>query len=214
MKQKIEQIVTKNGMKIVFLFDERYHTSALQFTFNLGWRHDPEDKIGLAHLFEHLIGKRTKAFPEKGEFSKEKTKIGIVSNAVTSRDSTVYFHKQTHLKTLESLRLLFEAIYFSTFNEEDLRKEKEVVLTEARQHKDNDTSTSWHNAAKNLYPNLSLSKFFFGDEKSLGNVSIDTFEKFYNIYKNPKNTTLFVATNNSKDKVKILKFVDSFFCKL
>jgi predicted Zn-dependent peptidase len=59
MKQKIEKIKLKSGLEVVFLFDKAFTTSSLKMLFKIGWRNDTESERGLAHLFEHLVGKRT-----------------------------------------------------------------------------------------------------------------------------------------------------------
>jgi predicted Zn-dependent peptidase len=211
MSQKIEKVKLKNGLQVFFLIDPRYTTSTVQMTFPFGWRNDPKDKIGLAHLFEHLVGKRTEKYLNKGEFATKIGKLGIQANALTTPNSTVYYQNQTHERLSDSLDLILEAIYNSEFNKEDLEKEKGVVLTEAMQHKDGDVQTCWHNTAKNLYPGGSLSSFFFGDEETLGRISVETFEDYYKYYRNPKNAILIVAIDSIKYKKMVLAKLDSFF---
>lgn len=212
-KQKIEKVKLKNGLEIYFLFDKVFTTSSIQMLFEIGWRNDTEDERGLTHLFEHLIGKRTKKYPGKSEFAEKLEISGIVSNAWTGPDSTVYFQNQTNENLFLSLGLLFEAIYNTNFLEEDLEKEKKVVLTEARRYLDNDSSIIWLEIMKNLYSGTTMQKFFFGDEETMKNITLGHFEEFYKIYKNPKNSILFVGTNDTKNKQKIVKFVEDFYKK-
>ncbi len=213
MNNKVEEVVLKNGLKIIFIFDDAFSTSSIQMSFPVGWRNDPMGKVGLAHLFEHLVGKRTYKFRQKSELVKTLEEAGIRYDAVTSPNITSYFHKQTTENLKLSLGLMFEAIYNSIFNEEDLIKEKQVVLTEARQYMDNDTNFSWHLTAKNLFKNTTLSNFFFGDEESLGNISIGDFEKYYQIFRNPKNSTLFISTSTINSKDAIVEFIESLYEK-
>jgi predicted Zn-dependent peptidase len=214
MKQKIEKIKLKSGLEVVFLFDKAFTTSSLKMLFKIGWRNDTESERGLAHLFEHLVGKRTKKYGGKSEFAEKLEIEGIVSNAYTGPDITVYYQNQTNQKMMTSLGLLYEAIYNTNFVKEDLEQEKNVVMTEARRYLDNDDSVAWRQVFLNLYKGSTMEKFFFGDDETMKNITLEHFEDFYNIYKNPKNSTLFVGTNDPKNKQKVLKFLNDFYEKI
>ena len=132
--EKIKRVKLKSGAELYFVINEKYTTSTVQFAFPIGWRHDTDKYLGLAHFFEHLVGKRTNNFPGKTEITRFLEKEGIISNAYTSSDLTCYHHSNSHKKLIFSLEKLLEAVYFSKFLEEDLTMEKEVVMTEARQN--------------------------------------------------------------------------------
>lgn len=209
--QKVERVKLKNGLRVNFLFDKLFTTSSIQMCFKIGWRHDKIELRGLAHLFEHLVGKRTRKFPGKSEFAKKLDELGIITNASTGPDVTVYFQNQIHENIFMSLEMLFEAIYNTNFELEDLEKEKHVVLNEAREYLDNDDSILWRQTIQNLFPNTTMEKFFFGDQETMKNITIKEFEDFYNIYRNPKNCEIFIATNNPKHKKKIVTFLEKFY---
>ena len=61
--EKIKRVKLKSEAELYFVVNEKYTTSTVQFVFPIGWRHDEEKYLGLAHFFEHLVGKRTKNFP-------------------------------------------------------------------------------------------------------------------------------------------------------
>ncbi len=211
MKEKIESLKLKNGLKVIFVTDKRFTNSTVQMIFKIGWRHDEEKYLGLAHLFEHLIGKRTLKYPGKSEFDKVREENGIVSNAYTSPDSTAYYQNQIPSKILKSVELLFEAIYNTTFKNDDLEKEKKVVLTEAKEYLDNDDSLLYFEMLKKLFSETSMSKFFFGTEETLKNITNEVFENFYEIYKNPKNCFLIIGNNTEKDNKKIINYLEGFY---
>jgi predicted Zn-dependent peptidase len=209
--QKIKKIKLKNGLVVNFLIDKEFKTSSIQMLFKLGWRSDTEGVRGIAHLFEHLVAKRTNKYPEKSEFAKKLEVEGIVANAWTGPDSTVYYQDQIHEKLVASLELLFEGIYNTKFVEEDLEKEKGVVLNEAKRYLDDDDSVVWRETVSALYPKSTMTKFFFGDEMTMKNITLEHFRHFYEIYRNPKNSELFIATNSESHVRSVLTFLDQFF---
>jgi len=211
--QKIDRVKLKNGLEIYFLIDKKFTTSSIQMMFKIGWRNDPVEQLGLAHLFEHLVGKRTKKYPDKSEFAKKLEVSGISHNAWTGPDTTVYLQEQTNENLLKSLELFYEAIYHSTFHVEDLEKEKEIVLTESRRYQDNDSSVVWREIIQNLFPDTTMGKFFFGNKETLSKITLPTFQEFYELYKNPTNSVLFIGTDKPTKKKAVVNLLTKLFQK-
>jgi zinc protease len=211
MNQKVERVKLKNGMEIVFIFDPRFTTSTVQMNFKIGWRHDEKKYLGIAHLFEHLVGKRTQKYHGKSEFTEALERMGIESNAYTTADYTCYYQNQTCENVLKSLNMLYEAIYNTNFLADDLEKEKDIVMNESREYEDNDDHLLWREMMKNIFPGTTLNQNLFGTLETMKNITLLEFENFYNNYKNPKNSFLVIATKDSKQKQKALKFLNSFY---
>lgn len=211
--EKIKRVNLKNGVEIFFLTSEKYTTSTVQFVFPIGWRHDEGEFLGLAHLFEHLVGKRTQNYPGKTELTRFLEKEGIVSNAYTSSDITCYHHSSSHGRLIFSLEKMLEAIYFSKFVEEDLSMEKDVVMNEARQYLDDDDSLLWYKLMGKMFPGTSLDRFLFGTPETMKKIDASKFTEFYRMYLNPKNTKIFIGTNNLKCEKKILGLLNVFYKK-
>jgi zinc protease len=211
MNQKVERVKLKNGLEVVFIFDPRFTTSTVQMNFKIGWRHDEKKYLGIAHLFEHLVGKRTQKYPGKSEFTEALERMGIESNAYTTADYTCYYQNQTCENVLTSLNMLYEAIYNTNFLADDLEKEKDIVMNESREYEDNDDHLLWREMMKNIFPGTTLNQNLFGNLETMKNITLVEFENFYKNYKNPKNSFLVVATKDSKQKQKVLKFLNSFY---
>lgn len=198
-QQDIIQDVLPNGLRLIFLKDQRYTTSAVLFGFSVGWRHDPAGLEGLAHIFEHVVGKRTIKHPEKAAFDATKEMLGIKTEARTYPDYTYYLQYQAHEHLQKSIELMFEAVYGTEFIAADLDKEKAVVLTEAREYMDNDSSFLYYKNRSSLFNGTTLSRFFFGTDESMEKITIDTFKEFYRYYLNPKNAVVIIACNPDAD---------------
>jgi zinc protease len=209
--QQVEIEVLKNKMKVIFVFDHRFTTSSIQMNFKVGWRHDKKELLGLAHLFEHLVGKRTRIYPGKSEFAIELEKLGIESNAYTSFDYTAYYHNQTEKNLLPSLKMLFEALNNSVFNKEDLAMEKKVVMNERREALDNDDHLLWVAVVKNLFPESALTQDLFGTPETMNNISVSDLEKFYAYYLDVHHSFLVVASSDRKQKKMVLDFLNSLY---
>src|SRR5690606_4187545 len=96
---------------------------------NAGSRDEEVGEPGLAHFIEHLLFKKT----EKRNTSQILNRLEIVGgdlNAYTTKEYTCLQASflKPHLE--RAMELLQDIAFFSTFPEEEMEKEKEVILDE------------------------------------------------------------------------------------
>ena len=94
-----------------------------------GTRDEAPDEAGLAHFIEHMVFKRTKN-RNAYEISRDMEAVGGELNAFTSREHTsfVTHSLQEHLGL--SLDVLSDLVARPVFDNEDIKKEKQVVIQE------------------------------------------------------------------------------------
>ena len=112
---------------------------------------DKED--GISHFIEHMLFKGTKkrtAF----QISDNMDAIGAQVNAFTSKDITCYYAKSTSNHAAEAFEILSDLFLNSVFPEEEMKREKGVVVEEISMNED---------TPDDLCLDL-LSKAFFGGE--------------------------------------------------
>eukprot|EP00929_Paragymnodinium_shiwhaense_P057052 TRINITY_DN28554_c0_g1_i1.p1 TRINITY_DN28554_c0_g1~~TRINITY_DN28554_c0_g1_i1.p1 ORF type:complete len:1131 (+),score=306.21 TRINITY_DN28554_c0_g1_i1:66-3458(+) len=152
---------------------------------------EDENERGIAHIIEHLGFSATKSY-ENHAIVKFLESIGApfgaCQNAYTSFDRTVYtLHIPTDKEGLvkESLTVLREFAYYTRISEEDLDKERKVVLEEWRESK---------NAQGRLfekYLNLLCKdckwceRLPIGTEEVIKTVSAQTLREFYRKFYHP-----------------------------
>jgi predicted Zn-dependent peptidase len=123
-----------NGIRLL----HKYSPSAIThccFVVNAGSRDEPEHKEGLAHFIEHLLFKET----EKRSTSQILNRLELVGadlNAYTTKEYTC-IHASLLKQHLERTIDLFEDILFhSTFPDDELEKERGVILDEIASYLD------------------------------------------------------------------------------
>ena len=193
--QNIIRKKLKNNLNVEFIVDSSFAYSVICFEFGVGSFHDDKNLMGIAHLFEHLVGKRTKKFREKSGVISEIEKQGIEFNAFTYPQYTLYLHKQENQKILASLDLMVEILYNSSFVIADLEKEKKVVLQEGEQAKQTESFLMWQELQKNLLRNEMLA---YGTKETLTNISLKMFSQFYLQYKSLENTKVLIAVSDER----------------
>ena len=97
----IRQRVLGNGLTVLSVEDHGSPTTAIQVWYRVGAKDDPQGRSGFAHLFEHLMFKRTKYLADE-QFDRLTEDVGGANNAATTDDSTRYLDvvPSNHLERL------------------------------------------------------------------------------------------------------------------
>src|SRR5688572_32948287 len=68
-KVPVDYYKLDNGLRVILSEDHTSPTVVVAVYYNIGFRNEPKDRTGFAHLFEHMMFQGSKNFP-KGEFDK------------------------------------------------------------------------------------------------------------------------------------------------
>ena len=127
--------VLPNGLTILLRESHRSPVVELQIWAGVGSADERPGEEGLAHFHEHMLFKGTER-RAVGEVAGEIEGLGGHINAYTSFDSTVYHATLPSAAWREGLDVLCDAIRHSVFDEEEIAREREVVLEEIRRSDD------------------------------------------------------------------------------
>lgn len=152
---------------------------------------EEEEERGIAHIIEHLGFSATKAY-ENHAIVKFLESIGApfgaCQNAYTSFDRTVYtLHVPTDKEGIvkESLTVLREFAYYTRISEEDLEKERKVVLEEWRESK-NAQGRLFEQYINALCKDCKwCERLPIGKEDVIRGVSAETLRNFYKKWYHP-----------------------------
>src|SRR5688572_22768011 len=90
----IEYHKLRNGLKVVLSRDTTAPTAAIAVYYNIGFRNEPKDRTGFAHLFEHMMFQGSRNLG-KMEFIQLVQKNGGLLNGSTRYYFTNYFEVMT-----------------------------------------------------------------------------------------------------------------------
>ncbi len=131
LKEKLDISKLDNGMTVTFKEQHVLPLVTIQFWVHTGMKNEPEDKRGIAHIFEHIWFKGT-ATQEVGSFHKRVESLGGELNAMTSHDWTMFFVTVPSDKFDDIFPNMVDLLLHPAFNETEIQKEKEVVVEEQR----------------------------------------------------------------------------------
>ena len=132
----VEQYRLENGLTVILAPNDRASVVAAQAWVGVGSVDESASRLGIAHVFEHMLFKGTER-RGIGQIAHEIESAGGEINAWTSFHNTV-FHTVLAKDDLEiGLDILADALQNSTFDADELAREREVVVEEILQSRDN-----------------------------------------------------------------------------
>lgn len=206
----VEYYKLSNGLRVVLSPDHTAPTVCVGVYYRIGFRIEPRDRTGFAHLFEHMMFQGSKNLG-KMEFIKLVQSNGGILNGSTRFDFTNYFEvvPSNKLETIlwaESDRMSGLAV-----TEENLNNQKGVVGNEVKVNVLNApyggfpwidlpmaANSNWYNAHN-----------FYGDLTDIEAAKLDEVQKFFDTYYAPNNAVLVIVGDIESADAK--KLVEKYF---
>ncbi len=130
------QITTlPNGMRVASEFLEGVESVAVAVSVGAGARYETEDENGISHLLEHMAFKGTKTRTAR-DIAEIFDAVGGQLNAYTSMELTVYYAKLLKENAGLAVDVLADIMQNSIFAEDELAREKEVIIQEIAMFQD------------------------------------------------------------------------------
>src|SRR6478735_3279783 len=119
----------KSGLTVVTQTMQHLESAALGVWIKSGSRNETEDEHGIAHLLEHMAFKGT-ARRSARDIAEQIENVGGEVNAATSTESTSYYARVLRDDVPLAVDILADILIESAFDEEELEREKSVILQE------------------------------------------------------------------------------------
>ena len=126
---KVECTRLPSGLTVVTENMPHLESVALGVWIKSGSRNETTDEHGIAHLLEHMAFKGT-ARRSARQIAEEIENVGGEVNAATSTETTSYYARVLKDHVPLAIDILADILTESAFDEEELRREKHVILQE------------------------------------------------------------------------------------
>jgi predicted Zn-dependent peptidase len=192
-----------NGLKVVLSRDTTSPIACVAIYYNIGFRNEPKDRTGFAHLFEHMMFQGSGNLG-KMEFIKLVESNGGLLNGSTRFDFTNYFQVvPTHV--LETI-LWAEADRMRglKIDADNLKNQQEVVKNEVKVNVLNQPygSFPWIDLPMAANENWYNAHNFYGDLAHLDAATLDDVRAFFKTFYAPNNAALIVTGDFAADQTK------------
>lgn len=188
-----------NGITVLMEDIKSINTASLGFFVRTGVKNELPGEEGISHFIEHLLFKGTANRSAK-EISEEIDDRGGMINAYTSVEKTAYYIQMTS-NTLEvGIDILNDMFLNSTFTDENIEKERNVIIEEIRMYEDIPEEVV-HEENMSFAITGVQSKKVAGTIESLKGINREKIlNYFYDTYI-PKNIVIAIAGNIDVEKV-------------
>jgi len=168
---------------------------AIVFGIGAGSRYEIQKRQGISHLIEHMLFKGTKKRKDTLEISQVIEGIGGEINASTSKETTHLYVKVPYEHFNTAFDVLADLITNSLMKEEDIYKEKNIVIEEIKKYQDIPEDLVEILLDKIMWKNHPLGRSILGNEKSVVNIQREDILSYINRFYRPNNLVISVAGN-------------------
>jgi predicted Zn-dependent peptidase len=160
-----------NGLNVASRVMPGTETAAVGLYADAGSRDEPAALNGIAHLFEHMVFKGAGARSAR-EISEAIEDVGGDLNACTERDGTSFSATVMAEHVPLGVELIADMMLRPHFSEEELAREKDVVLQELGEARDTPNDIIFDELWSAAFDAQPLGRSILGDEASVGAVTV------------------------------------------
>lgn len=201
-----------NGLRVVAIRDTTTPDVSVQVWYDVGSKHDPEGRSGFAHLFEHILSRKTVNMPYN-MINRLTENVGGTRNASTWFDRTNYYETvpAQYLETM--LWTHAERMARPVIDDEVFNTERNVVKEEFRQRILAPPYGRMRLALdENSYDTLPNRRPGIGSLEQLDAATLADARAFHEAFYGPDTATLIVAGNF--DAAQLNALVDKYFAAI
>lgn len=194
------QITTlSNGLRIITQERPQLETVSLGIWVKTGSAYENKSNNGISHFLEHMSFKGTSKRTSL-QISEEIEDVGGHSNAYTSREFTAYYAKMMKEDAELAVDVLTDSIKNSIFPEDELIKERDVVIQEIKQTIDTPDDIVFDYFQETAFPDQALGRSILGPEKIVKSFNRESLQKYISTNYAAENMVLSAVGNIKHDK--------------
>jgi len=174
---KIEITKLSNGLTVVTDPMPGLESAALGVWVNCGARHETAAVMGVSHMLEHMAFKGTEKRTAKS-LAEEIENVGGFLNAYTSREQTAFHVRVLKPDVALATDILADILTNPTFEQNELERERQVVLQELGQARDTPDDIIFDHLQEAIYPGQAMGFPILGNEDTVSNFSRDDLKTY------------------------------------
>lgn len=208
----IKTKVLESGIRLIVEDKKNLEGVSFKMFFNTGSVNETPEIFGISHLIEHMLFKGTKK-RNAYQIAYDLEKIGAQVNAYTSKDSTCYYTYST-IDALETcVEVLSDMFFNSTFDENELLREKKVVIEEMKMYRDQPSDVVDTLNYELFFKGTTLAHDVIGNEESVNSITKQQILDYINSFYTPNNLIISFVGHVDFEKALILteKYIESNF---
>ncbi len=182
-----------NGLRVVTADLPYAQSVAVLVMLAAGSRYEADEVSGIAHFSEHMFFKGTEKRPSAKEVAGAIDAIGGEFNAFTGKEYTAYYVKCAAEHRDVALDVLVDMLRNSRFEEEEIEREKGVIIEEMNMYYDTPRDFIGGVYEQLLWGDQPIGRDIIGRKETVRDATRDTFMGYLDRWYKPSRMVLGVA---------------------
>lgn len=200
-----------NGLRIVNEYMPDVESVSINVWVQTGNRNETKENNGISHFLEHMAFKGTKTRNTQ-QIAEEFDDIGGRVNAFTSSSKTAYYTKVLKENIEKAVELLSDIVQNSVFLNEEMEKERNVILQELAMTKDDPTDIIYDYFMETAYKNQPYGRTILGPAKNIKNFTRENIINY--VTKQYKTKDIVISFAGKIKNNESIKLVKKYFTQL
>ncbi len=183
-----------NGIRLIVKQIDGLMSVSMGILVHTGASVESDSEDGISHFIEHMMFKGTQkrtAFA----ISDEMDRIGAQINAFTSKDITCYYAKSTTGHAAEAFEILSDLFLNSTFPEDEMAREKGVIIEEINMNDDTPDDLCLDLLSQAFYGERGYGRNILGSRKNVSGFTKADVKKYMSKRYTAENIIISMAGN-------------------
>jgi predicted Zn-dependent peptidase len=181
-----------NGIEMIGQYMPSLSSITFGFQLDAAVINEPEEKQGLAHLFEYMLFQGTE-YKDARALNEAFESLGARKGASTGWETSQVLAQIVNTKFDAALELVHELLLMSTFPKDELEQMRSIILQEIRRRDDEPMSRIFDLARANFYRGSSLSRMILGTMESVSALQQQDLRDFWGARYQPNNVLFSIA---------------------
>src|SRR5712672_1369692 len=194
----IELTTLENGVRVITEVMPHVRSVSVGVWVGTGSRRESAEQNGISHFIEHMLFKGTTKRSAE-EIARSVDSIGGNLDAFTAKELVCYNTKVLDAHLSQAFDVLADLVLHPMFREEDIAKEKGVILEELKMEEDNPDYLVHEIFTANFWKDHPLGKPILGTKETIKRFDHDSVDRYYRAEYLPSNTVITAAGRLSHD---------------
>jgi zinc protease len=190
----LQSYTLDNGLEVFILENHNVPLARVQINFRTGAISQNPQTAGLFHLYEHMLFKGNKTYPNQSALAAALKDLGVGDwNGGTSAEDVSYYFIVPSDKTEKGIQFWADAVRFPLFNPAELDVEKNVVVNEILGYLSDPDNIYGSAVRRTLFWKYPWRRDVSGSEALVRSATIPVLQQMQSTWYVPNNAALFVG---------------------
>jgi predicted Zn-dependent peptidase len=201
--REIERETLPNGLTLITEAMPHVRSVALGVWTRNGSRREPAELCGLTHFIEHMLFKGTERRSAE-DIAREMDRLGAILDAFTSKELVCVNTKVLDEHLPLAFGVIADMLLRSRFADEDVSKEKSVILEEIKMVKDNPEDLVHEIFTRNFWQGHALGRPILGTRQTVRQFKTRAVREWHDAWFSPQNLLITAAGNLRHEAIRDL----------